>query len=161
MTGDLVERCFTTHSADETRALGARVASVLRPGDVVLLIGELGAGKTTFVRGVVDALGSDEIVTSPTFTLVHTYDTVPPVAHVDCWRLGSVHEVVELALEEMLDDGGVALIEWGELAEPLFGDRAFRVEFAALDESTRRITLRATGEDANRRLAALTSSSPS
>ncbi len=145
----------TSSSPDATRALGARLAEALAPGDVVLLLGELGAGKTTFVRGVVDALGSDEVVTSPTFTLVHTYATSPPIAHVDCWRLRSVHEVLELALEDVLDEGGIAVIEWGELAEPLFGERAFRVAFDTLDESRRVVTITASGDDANRRLAAL------
>jgi tRNA threonylcarbamoyl adenosine modification protein YjeE len=104
-----------------TADLGARLARLLEPGDVVLLHGELGAGKTTLVKAVVAALGSAEEVTSPTFTLLRTYATRPVVAHVDCWRLEQLHEVFDLGLEEILDEGGVAFIEWGEAAEPAFG----------------------------------------
>ena len=86
-----------------TEELGAAVADRLEPGDVVLLSGELGTGKTTFTRGLVRRLGGGEVVTSPTFTLCHSYGTTPPVVHVDCWRLESEVEVVDLALEEYLD----------------------------------------------------------
>ncbi len=88
---------------------------------MVLLVGPLGAGKTTLVQGVVGALGGDEPATSPTFTLAHTYRTTPPVTHVDLWRLERLQEVVDLALEEALDDGGVVMAEWGDAAEPLYG----------------------------------------
>lgn len=108
-------------SPADTARLGARLAGLLEPGDVVLLSGELGAGKTTLVKAVVAALGGEEEVTSPTFTLLRTYATRPVVAHVDCWRLEQLHEVLDLGLEEVLDDGGVALVEWGEAAEPVFG----------------------------------------
>jgi len=99
----------------------------LRGGDVVLLVGPLGAGKTTLVQGVVEALGGDAPATSPTFTLAHTYRTTPPVTHVDLWRLERLQEVVDLALEEALDEGGVVLAEWGDAAEPLFGADALVV----------------------------------
>ena len=118
-------------SPAETRALGASIASVLGAGDVVVLSGELGSGKTTLVAGVVAALESDRAepvsVTSPTFALRHLYETSPPVAHVDCWRLGDVGEVADLGLEEVLDEGGVVILEWGELALGLFGDDALVV----------------------------------
>jgi tRNA threonylcarbamoyladenosine biosynthesis protein TsaE len=118
---------LATAGADETRAAGARLALVLRGGDVVLLVGPLGAGKTTLVQGVVEALGAEEPATSPTFTLAHTYRTAPPITHVDLWRLERLQEVVDLALEEALDDGGVVLAEWGDAAEPLYGEDALVV----------------------------------
>ena len=77
----------STASAQQTRAIGAGIAPLLSAGDVVLLVGSLGAGKTTFVQGLVAALGGREPVTSPTFTLAHKYRTSPPVTHVDLWRL--------------------------------------------------------------------------
>ena len=117
-------------SVADTARLGAALAGLLEPGDVVLLSGELGAGKTTLVKALVAALGSTEEVTSPTFTLLRTYATCPPVAHVDCWRLEQLHEVLDLGLEELLDDGGVALVEWGEAAAARFGQGALRVELA-------------------------------
>src|ERR1035438_5367775 len=107
-----------TASAQQARAIGAGIAPLLSAGDVVLLVGSLGAGKTTFVQGLVAALGGREPVTSPTFTLAHKYRTSPPVTHVDLWRLGHLQEVVDLALEEELDEGGVVIVEWGEAAEP-------------------------------------------
>ncbi len=116
-----------TGSAEATRAIGAALAGVLRPGDVVLLVGELGTGKTTLVQGLVAALGGTGSVTSPTFTLAQLYATSPPVTHVDLWRLEHLKEVVDLALDEVLDDGGVVVAEWGEAAEPLFGGDALVV----------------------------------
>jgi tRNA threonylcarbamoyladenosine biosynthesis protein TsaE len=115
--------------AEETKTLGAAVAEVLLAGDVLLLVGGLGAGKTTFTKGLVGGLGVTEEVTSPTFTLLHLYPSTPPVAHVDCWRLDSLEEVADLGLEEILDDGGVAVIEWGELAAPLLGRGALTITF--------------------------------
>lgn len=125
----------TTASPGGTARFGALLAAVLQPGDILLLSGELGAGKTTLVKGIVAALGSDEVVTSPTFTLCRTYDTVPAVAHVDCWRLGQLHDLADLALEEMLDEGSVALVEWGELAAPLYGSEALAVTLSVPDRA--------------------------
>src|ERR1017187_7024580 len=97
----------STASAQQTRAIGDGIAPLRSAGDGVLLVGSLGAGKTTFVQGLGAALGGREPVTSPTFTLAHKYRTSPPVTHVDLWRLGHLQEVVDLALEEDLDEGGV------------------------------------------------------
>lgn len=94
---------------------------MLRPGDVVLLAGELGAGKTTLVQGIGDRLGVGEPMTSPTFTLMRTYATSPVLAHIDVWRVEHLHEVFDLGLEEVLEDGGVALIEWGDVILPHLG----------------------------------------
>lgn len=105
----------------DTRALGAVVAKQVQAGDTVVLSGGLGAGKTTFVKGFVESLDRGIEVTSPTFALCHRYDCSPPVAHVDCWRMQSERELDELALEELLDDGWVALVEWGERYLEHFG----------------------------------------
>ncbi len=117
----------STASPAETQAIGAGIAGVLRAGDVVLLVGSLGAGKTTLVQGLVAALGGHQAVTSPTFTLAHRYKTMPQVTHVDLWRLDHMQEVVDLALEEELEEGGVVVVEWGEAAEPLYGADALVV----------------------------------
>ncbi|MCU1493545.1 MAG: tRNA threonylcarbamoyl adenosine modification protein YjeE [Acidimicrobiaceae bacterium] len=124
---------MVTRSAAETGALGALVAGLVAPGDVLLLSGGLGAGKTTLTKGIVGALGSDEQVTSPTFTLLRTYDTEPVVAHVDCWRLELLDEVADLAIDEVLDEGGVAVVEWGEAAAPLIGRDALEVLIGPLE----------------------------
>jgi tRNA threonylcarbamoyladenosine biosynthesis protein TsaE len=103
-----------------TAAFGGAVARVVRGGDVCLLTGGLGAGKTTFVQGLVAALSPEEAVTSPTFTLLRAYETKPVILHGDLWRLERRSEVDELGIEEQLDAGAVAVLEWGEAAAPLF-----------------------------------------
>ena len=110
---------FISIDAAATQALAARLAAVLRPGDLVLLEGDLGAGKTTLVQGLARGLGVGEAVTSPTFVLMNIYPTNAgfDLVHVDVYRLERLSEVVDLALPEMLDDGAVAVVEWGERAE--------------------------------------------
>lgn len=115
----------TCRGEERTRELAGRLAGVLEPGDVVLLEGDLGAGKTTFTQGLARALGVGEGVTSPTFTLMNIYPTAEfDLVHVDVYRLERLSEVVDLALAEMIEDGAVALVEWGErAAAALPGDR--------------------------------------
>lgn len=106
-------------AAEDTRAIGAAVASLLAPGDAVALTGELGAGKTTFVQGVASGMGFVGAVVSPTFTLVREYRGGRlPVVHADVYRLDRVQDVVDLALEEEAEDG-VLLVEWGDVVEAL------------------------------------------
>lgn len=107
-----------TKSADDTRELAGQVAGLAKPGDVVLLAGDLGSGKTAFAQGFGRALGIDEPIVSPTFTLVRQYPGRLPLVHVDVYRLDHLQEVVDLGLAELLDEGGVALIEWGDMAAP-------------------------------------------
>ena len=141
-----MRRAATTGPAG-TRAIGAGLAKLLRGGDVLLLVGSLGAGKTTLVQGLVAALGGHEGVTSPTFTLAHRYKTTPPVTHVDLWRLEHLQEVVDLALEEELEEGGVVLVEWGEAAEPLYGADALVVRLDwGEQEGERLVSFEARGE---------------
>lgn len=100
---------------DETRALGAALAGLARPGDLLLLAGELGAGKTAFVQGFGQALGVTEPITSPTFALAQRYEGEAVVVHhLDVYRLDHLNEVLDLGIGELLDDEGVVLIEWGE-----------------------------------------------
>jgi tRNA threonylcarbamoyladenosine biosynthesis protein TsaE len=140
-------RTTSSTSPAQSRAIGAGIAGVLRAGDVVLLVGSLGAGKTTLVQGLVAALGAQEAVTSPTFTLAHRYHTAPPVTHVDLWRLEHLQEVVELALDEELEEGGVVIVEWGEAAEPLYGADALVVRLGwGLAEGERTVEIEFRGE---------------
>src|SRR5439155_18645540 len=94
-------------AATDTRAIGRAIGAVLQPGDVVSLTGDLGAGKTTFVQGAAQALGVDDAVVSPTFTLVRQYAGSVPVRHVDVYRLDRVQDVLDLGIEEMVDAGAV------------------------------------------------------
>jgi tRNA threonylcarbamoyladenosine biosynthesis protein TsaE len=107
-------------SPDDMRRMGAALAQVLRPGDTVLLGGDLGAGKTTFTQGLAGALGVTEVVTSPTFVLVHGYRTSLgwDLVHADVWRLSQLQEVIDLAIPELQDEGAVVVVEWGEMAAP-------------------------------------------
>ncbi|MCB0989350.1 MAG: tRNA (adenosine(37)-N6)-threonylcarbamoyltransferase complex ATPase subunit type 1 TsaE [Acidimicrobiales bacterium] len=102
-------------SPDATKAIAAAVASMTRSGDLIVLTGDLGAGKTAFVQGFGAALGVVERITSPTFTLVHDYQGAQLlVHHLDVYRLEDVYEVFDLSLPELLDDGSVTIIEWGD-----------------------------------------------
>jgi tRNA threonylcarbamoyladenosine biosynthesis protein TsaE len=106
---------YLTHSAGETIELGRKIAGQLSSKAVVLLIGDLGAGKTTLTQGIVEGLGaaSREEVASPTFTLIHEYGP-PPIYHIDLYRLDTEAEVATLGLDELFDRDAVVLIEWGE-----------------------------------------------
>lgn len=107
-----------TRSPAETEAFGERVGKRLRAGDLVLLTGELGAGKTTFVRGVARGAGSSAQVASPTFQLVRMYTGRVQLAHIDLYRIEAPSELADLGLDELLDQGAV-VVEWGERLEAL------------------------------------------
>ncbi len=116
-----------SRSVAETQALAARIQPLLEPGDVILLGGELGAGKTAFVQGLAQAMGIEGPVTSPTFTLIRSYDGPGGVRllHADVYRLDHLQEIIDLGFPELLDPGvvgeagAVAAIEWGEAAAPV------------------------------------------
>lgn len=116
-----------SHSAEETRILGACLAPVLVPGDVIALNGDLGAGKTVFAQGLARALGAER-VTSPTFTLVHEYAGRYPIVHLDVYRLDHIQEVLDLGFEELLDPRAILIVEWGEAVGPLLPARHLVVE---------------------------------
>jgi tRNA threonylcarbamoyladenosine biosynthesis protein TsaE len=103
-----------TASAEATKAVAAVIAARAQRGDLLLLVGDLGAGKTTFAQGFAAGLGVKEQVTSPTFTLARTYPGPLAMNHVDVYRLDRLSEVGDLALGELMDAGGVTLIEWGD-----------------------------------------------
>ncbi|HET8664135.1 MAG TPA: tRNA (adenosine(37)-N6)-threonylcarbamoyltransferase complex ATPase subunit type 1 TsaE [Nocardioides sp.] len=133
-------RFYDAPDADSMRSLGARLAADLRPGDVVVLSGELGAGKTTFTQGLGAGLGVRGDVTSPTFVIsrVHpSLDGGPPLVHVDAYRLGGVAELDDLDLDTSLDDA-VTVVEWGEgIAEGLADDRVeVRIERSLADDAS-------------------------
>jgi tRNA threonylcarbamoyladenosine biosynthesis protein TsaE len=144
--------------AAATQSAGAMVASSLRPGDVILLDGDLGAGKTTFTQGLARALGVREPVTSPTFTLVRIYPTTAgfDLCHVDVYRLERLSEVVDLALPELLEDGAVAVIEWGKRAAAALPPDYLRIDLALTDsEGERLLAFNAVGPGWQARLGRL------
>ena len=132
---------FITHSPEETRALGGRLADALWAGAVVAFTGDLGAGKTAFVSGMARALGVEERVTSPTFTIVNEYEGGRlPLFHFDMYRLGDADELFHIGWEDYLDRGGICAVEWSEnVAEAL--EDAMTVSIEKLGQTSRRITI--------------------
>jgi len=127
-----------SRSAEETRRLGREFGASLRAGDVVLLEGELGAGKTTFVKGIAEACGVTALVRSPTFALMHRYRGRPDLIHVDLYRETSPGALDDLALDEA-SEGAILVVEWPkDLAASAWPD-ARRVRFEHVDETTRRV----------------------
>ena len=134
---------FETGSAAETEAVGARVAERLRPGDVVVVSGDLGAGKTTLIRGACRALGVEEPVTSPTFTIGQRYRGGRlPVSHLDLYRLASLEDEDPALLDDYLRPDGVAFVEWPAVAEPRLAHRALEVRLRHTGGDGREIELR-------------------
>src|SRR5947207_5199056 len=121
--------------------LGAAVAAFLSGGDVVVLTGDLGAGKTTFVKGAAGALGVTEPVVSPTFTLVRQYRGTRPVHHVDVYRLNRLQEVIDLGVEELFDPDGVTFVEWGDVIEGLLPSAYLEVELWTRAEDEGRLVM--------------------
>jgi tRNA threonylcarbamoyladenosine biosynthesis protein TsaE len=118
---------FRTTSAEQTRAVGAAIATCLRPGTAVLLSGDLGSGKTTLAQGIAAGLGVKDPVVSPTFAIVREYEGDVPVAHVDVYRLERMQELHDLGFEEVVDGERVVLIEWADLVMPVVGTGGQRV----------------------------------
>src|SRR3954454_22499853 len=129
-----------TASPEETEALAGRLAARLRRGDVVAVSGELGAGKTTFVRGAARALGVRETVSSPTFTIGHRYDAPVPVAHLDLYRLAGI-DPEEWADLEPYFDGTVAFVEWPEHGGDWLPEARVGVTLGHVDESHRQVSI--------------------
>jgi len=170
-TGDPAPVRLRTGSARDTRALGVALARGLRPGDVVVLAGDLGAGKTTLAQGIGAGLGVADQVTSPTFTLVRSYPcatttvdesreknghAVEPAVrtflHADLYRLERLGEVADLAIAELVEDDAVAVVEWGDVAAPLLGGDGIEVRLAeGDDEDERSVTISVTGSSGARR----------
>lgn len=130
-----------TSGPDETQALAARLAERLKPGDIVLVSGELGAGKTTFVRGACRALGVSEPVVSPTFTIGRRYRGRIPVSHLDLYRLDDLAAEDPALLEDYLTPDAIAFVEWPAVAEPEFANVAARVTIAHAGGNEREITI--------------------
>lgn len=136
---------LVTGTAEDTRAVGAALAELLVPGDVISLSGDLGAGKTTFVQGAARGLGVEDPVASPTFVLVREYRGDLPVYHLDVYRLDRLQEVIDLGFEDLLDPSGVMFIEWGDAIDALLPDEHLRVELRSGEDDARRLSFSARG----------------
>lgn len=143
---------LTASSVADTHAIAAAISSVARAGDIVVLAGEMGAGKTAFAQGFGRSLGVTDPITSPTFTLVHSYDLPDPVRgartlhHADLYRLDRMGEVADLALFELAEFGGIVLVEWGDVIENSFNDHlVVELEPVESDENERLIVVTGVG----------------
>ena len=131
-----------THSPGETRAFGERLARQLRAGDVLLLQGNLGAGKSELTRGIARGLGVTDTVTSPSFTILNVYeDGRVPLYHFDWYRLNSAEELYEMGMDEYLGGDGVAVVEWPSQCPEAIPEDCLEVAIEPLGESERRLTL--------------------
>ena len=135
-----------THSPNETRALGFALAQRLHPGDVLLLYGDLGAGKSELTRGIAQGLGVTETVTSPSFTILNVYESGRmPLYHFDWYRLQSSDELWEMGMEEYLGGDGLAVVEWPTQCPEAIPARYLRIEITQLDETSREVRITAVG----------------
>jgi tRNA threonylcarbamoyladenosine biosynthesis protein TsaE len=134
---------ISTHSPEETKKLAIEVASRLKPGNVLALYGDLGSGKTTFTRFLVNALGLDARVQSPTFVVARKYSgNSLTLNHVDLYRLVSLEEVEGIGLGELIQDlGAITIIEWPEIAESLLPKETIRIYFKYIEENERSISI--------------------
>jgi tRNA threonylcarbamoyladenosine biosynthesis protein TsaE len=140
----MTTQVFTTQSAEETIALGRKLAPMLAPPKLVLLRGELGAGKTTLVKGIAEGFhaASEEDVTSPTFTLVHEYHgPAASLYHIDLYRVDTARELETLGLNDLVAENSVLLIEWGDKFPHLERERDVEIALERVGESGRRIQL--------------------
>ncbi|MCA1831017.1 MAG: tRNA (adenosine(37)-N6)-threonylcarbamoyltransferase complex ATPase subunit type 1 TsaE [Actinobacteria bacterium] len=130
---------------EETREIAAALASTVRPGDVVVLSGDLGAGKTTFVQGLARALGVEERVTSPSFVLVHEYRGAMRIQHVDVYRLNTLQELFDLGYEELFAPDALAVIEWGDAVAGALPPDRLEISITSDDRDARQVALRGLG----------------
>jgi tRNA threonylcarbamoyladenosine biosynthesis protein TsaE len=135
-------RDFTTNSPEETIALGRELASLLLPPKIVVLRGDLGAGKTTLVKGIAEGFhaASHDDVTSPTFTLIHEYrDPAATLYHIDLYRIDTQRELETLGLDDLMTDNSVLLIEWGEKFPRFQRERDVEIAIERISENERKI----------------------
>lgn len=133
---------FYTGSNEETQKIAGEFATTLKPGDIVLLDGDLGAGKTVFSKGIVSKLSDGkEIAVSPTFVILNIYRTTPPVFHFDLYRIGDISELDAIGAEEYFFGNGISLVEWPSRAESLFPASAIKVTIQKLGDNERKILI--------------------
>ncbi|MGI6452174.1 MAG: tRNA (adenosine(37)-N6)-threonylcarbamoyltransferase complex ATPase subunit type 1 TsaE [Syntrophomonadaceae bacterium] len=145
---------FTAYNEGEMESLGKRIARALKSGDVLLIAGDLGAGKTTLVRGIARGLGYTGRVTSPTFTLMNVYNSKPPLYHFDFYRLES-KDLSNLGLEEYIEKEGICAIEWPAVGQGLFPEEAIKISIDLLEDDYdkgRRIKISVVGEQLHKRI---------
>jgi len=139
----LLEATFISISPEETSAIGRIVGEYTVAGDVVLLTGELGAGKTCLTQGILHGLGSDDLARSPTFVLISEHHGRMPLYHMDLYRVGSVEQTEELGIEEYLEGDGLTVVEWADNVPGIFPDDSLRIHIGLVSEYERRLSFTA------------------
>ena len=133
---------FISNSAEETLAIASNFAKTLSRGDIVLLDGDLGAGKTVFVKGVANAFSNGKVVAvSPTFVIVNVYDTDPEIYHFDLYRINDVSELDAIGAEEYFYGDGISFVEWPERADGMFPSSAIKIYIEKIDDTKRKIRI--------------------
>lgn len=132
---------FRTHSADETIELGRKIGALLKKGDVIAMQGTLAAGKTTITKGIADALGVKDTITSPTFCLISEYSGKMPLYHMDVYRLDGAEDFANLGTEDMLYGDGVCIVEWSEKVMSELPKKTIKMIITPQDDGSRIITL--------------------
>ena len=130
---------------DKTKEIGYRLGKLLTPGSVICLIGDLGAGKTTMTQSLAKAIGVDDYITSPTFTIVNEYEGNMPLYHFDVYRIGSSEEMYDIGYDEYINSDGVCIIEWANLIEDILPDEYLDIELNYKDMG-REMILKPVGE---------------
>lgn len=139
-----------TKGPEETRALGRKLCKYLRPGDTLLMLGDLGAGKSEMTRGIAEGLGVAEKVTSPSFTILNVYESGSiPLYHFDWYRLESSEELYELGMDEYLNGDGIAVVEWPGQCPDAIPEDCLEVDVRTVSEDTREITWTSKGSFRN------------
>lgn len=138
-----LETLIITRDPEETQRIGEMIGAHAKPGDILLLVGELGAGKTCLAQGVLWGLGSEEYARSPTFVLVSEYEGRLPMYHMDLYRLDKIEDIIDLGLDEYLFGDGVCVVEWAQKAPEAFPEQHVVIRIEYIDDTTRRLKLTA------------------
>ena len=128
-----------TNDYEETYKLGASFSQQIKSGDIILLFGDLGTGKTTFVKGVLKGFEYKYDVTSPTFSLINEYEAIKKVVHIDCYREKNINRWISLGIMDYLNDSSIVLIEWPEILTDILPDNAIKIQFDHIEENKRGI----------------------
>jgi len=148
---------FTSHSPEQTQQLGRRLGELTHAGDVFLLTGELGSGKTCLTQGIAWGLGVKEYAFSPSFVLIREYNGRLPLYHVDFYRLDRLQEIADLGLDEYLYGKGVCVVEWAEKGMELMPEKRLLINLGYVSDDERSINFEPKGQRYNRLLASLSS----
>ena len=144
-----------SYSPKNTQEIGRRLGAAARPGDVYLLVGELGTGKTCLAQGILWGLGAREFARSPTFVLVSEYEARLPLFHIDLYRVDSAGEALGFGLEEYLEAGGLCVVEWADRVPDLFWGNHLSVHMERRNDTTRRLTISSSGPEYREVVSAL------